>query len=323
MPHVLLAGHLHEAGLSLLKARSDITFETLTPGSPAFPERVKEADAVLLWLEPITEAVLAATPRLKVVARYGVGFDTVDIAACTRRGIPVAVANGSNDLSVAEHAMMLMLAVARRTVEYDAKVKRGEWRQGHMPPMHELAGRTVLVIGYGRIGTRVAKLCDAFGMRVMVHDPAFPTPRIAADGYIPAPDWKSVLPQVDVLTLHCPLHPGTKGLVNAEVFARMKPSAWLINTARGGVVDEDAMVAALKAGQIAAAGLDVLVVEPPVTDHPLFAMQNVVLAPHNAATPDECLAKMARRSAQNIIDCFDGTIDPGYLVNPEVLRKNA
>ncbi|WP_291295602.1 hydroxyacid dehydrogenase [Elioraea sp.] len=323
MPHVLLAGQLHKAGLSLLEARPDITFETLTPGSPEFPIRVKEADAVLLWLEPITEAVLAATPRLKVVARYGVGYDTVDIAACTRRGIPVAVANGSNDLSVAEHAMMLMLAVARRTVEYDAKVRSGQWRQGHMPPMHELAGRSVLVIGYGRIGTRVAKLCQAFGMKVFVHDPAFPTPRIAADGHVPAPDWKAVLPEMDVVTLHCPLHPGTRGMMNAEAFGRMKPTSWLINTARGGVVDEPALIEALKAKRIAAAGLDVLVVEPPTTDHPLFAMENVVLAPHNAATPDECLAKMAMRSAQNIIDCFDGKVDPGYLVNPEVLRKNA
>jgi D-3-phosphoglycerate dehydrogenase len=323
MPHVLLAGPLHRAGLSLLEARADITIETLRPDDGQFAARAPGADAVLVWLEPITPALLAACPRLKVVARYGVGFDTVDIPACTARGIPVAVANGANDLSVAEHAMMLMLAVARRTVEFDAKVRRGDWRQPPLPPMHELAGRSVLVIGYGRIGTRVAKLCAAFGMRVLVHDPAFPTPRIAADSHIPAPDWKSVLPEVDVVTLHCPLHAGTKGMMNAEAFGLMKPGGWLINTARGGVVDEPALIAALRSGRLAAAGLDVLVVEPPAQDHPLFAMQNVVLAPHNAATPDECLAKMAVRSAQNILDVFDGKIDPGFLVNPEVLRKNA
>jgi len=322
MPHVLLAGPLHRAGLALLEEREDLTIETLRPDDGRFAARAPEADAVLVWLEPVTAALLDSCPKLRVVARYGVGFDTVDIAACTARGIPVAVANGANDLSVAEHAMMLMLAVARRTVAYDAKVRRGEWRQGAMPPMHELAGRTVLVIGYGRIGTRVARLCAAFGMRVMVHDPAFPTPRIAADGHIPAPDWRAALAEADVVTLHCPLHPGTRGMVDAEAFAQMREGAWLINTARGGVVDEPAMIEALRSGRIAA-GLDVLAVEPPAADHPLFALENVVLAPHNAASPDECLAKMAVRSARNIIEALDGTIDPGFLVNPEVLRRNA
>jgi len=323
MPHVLSAGPLHRAGLTLLEEREDLTIEMLQPDDGRFAARAPEADAVLVWLEPITAGLLAACPKLKVVARYGVGFDTVDIAACTARGIPVAVANGANDLSVAEHALMLMLAVARRTVQYDAKVRRGEWRQGTMPPMHELARRTVLVIGYGRIGTRVARLCAAFGMRVLVHDPAFPTPRIAADGYVPAPDWMAALAEADVVTLHCPLHPGTRGMIGTEAFARMRQGAWLINTARGGVVDEDALIAALRSGHLGAAGLDVLVTEPPAADHPLFAMENVVLAPHNAATPDECLAKMAVRSARNILDVLDGRIDPGFLVNPEVLRRNA
>jgi len=323
MPHVLLAGPLHRAGLTLLEEREDLTIEMLSPDDGRFASRAPDADAVLVWLEPITEALLERCPKLKVVARYGVGYDTVDIAACTARGIPVAVSNGANDLSVAEHAMMLMLAVARRTVAFDQRVRAGGWRFGPMPPMHELAGRSVLVIGYGRIGTRVARLCQAFGMKVFVHDPAFPTPRIAADGHTPAPDWKAVLPEIDVLTLHCPLTPATRGMVDAEAFRLMKPSAWLINTARGGVVDEPALVEALRSGRIAAAGLDVLAVEPPPKDHPLFAMENVVLSPHNAASPDECLAKMAVRSARNIIEALDGTIDRGFLVNPEVLRRNA
>jgi D-3-phosphoglycerate dehydrogenase len=179
------------------------------------------------------------------------------------------------------------------------------------------------VIGYGRIGTRVARLCAAFGMRVMVHDPAFPTPRIAADGHIPAPDWRAALAEADVVTLHCPLHAGTRHLIDADTLERMKTGVWIVNTARGPVIDEAALVAALRTGKVGAAGLDVLTVEPPAKDNPLFGFDNVILTPHSAAAAQETLAKMAVRAAHNILDALDGTIDPGFLVNPEVLRKNA
>lgn len=323
MYDVILCRGMHPAGLAMLEARKDIRLRTLEPpAEPALESAIADAHAVFLWLEPITEALLAKAPKLKMVSRYGVGYDTIDIAACTRRGVAVGVANGSNDLSVAEHAMMLMLAVARRTVAYDARVRSGGWRGHGAPPMGELAGRTVLVIGYGRIGTRVAKLCTAFGMKVMVHDPAFPTPRIAADGHIPAPDLRAALPQADVLTLHCPLLPATRNLVNAETLGLMKKGAWVINTARGPIVDQQALAAALHSGQIAAAGLDVIVEEPPAPDDVILKAPNVTLSPHNAAQPEESLAKMARRAAQNILDVFDGTADPGFFVNPEVFRRN-
>ncbi len=191
--------------------------------------------------------------------------------------------------------------------------------------MGELAGRTVLVVGYGRIGTRVARLCAAFGMRVMVCDPIFPTPRIAADGHIPVTDIAAALPEVDVLTLHCPLGDNTRRMVNREMLSLLKPYAWLINAARGGLVDEDALAEALATGKLAAAGLDVLVQEPPAAENPLFKLANVVLSPHVAAAPVETFEKMSIRAAQNIIDMFDGTLDPGFVVNPEVLpnRRNA
>ena len=219
--------------------------------------------------------------------------------------------------------MMLMLAVARRTVEYDCSVRAGTWMIQSGRRMHELAGKKVHVIGYGRIGTRVAKLCTAFGMQVMVTDPAFPTPRIAADGHIPAPDMWAALPEADIVTLHCPLDDVTRGMVNAAFLKRMKPTAWLINTARGPIVDEPALVAALADGTIEAAGVDVMAREPSPAETPLFKLPNVVLSPHNATAPLQCYAKMSMRALLNLLDFFDGTIDPGYTVNPEVLRKNA
>jgi D-3-phosphoglycerate dehydrogenase len=322
MPHVLLERPLHPAGRAILDARPGLTVEVATDVAD-FTARAAKADAILLWLSRVDAAFLDRCPNLKVVARYGVGFDTIDIPECTRRGLPVAVVNGANDLGVAEHAMGLLLGVARQVPAYDKMVKGGEWRSVDGPPIGELAGRTVLVLGYGRIGTRVARLCAAFGMRVMVHDPAFPTPRIAADGHVPAPDWKAALPEADVVTLHCPLHAGTHHLINADAFARMKTGVWIVNTARGPIIDEAVLVEALRSGKVAAAGLDVLTIEPAVKDNPLFGFDNVILSPHSAAAAQETLAKMAVRAAHNMLDALDGTLDPGFLVNPEVLRKNA
>src|ERR1700727_3387563 len=175
MPTVILCRPLHASGMALLEARHDVTIRTLSrPSQSELTAARPGAHAVLVGLETVDEALLAQSPDLKIVSRFGVGYDTVDIPACTRRGVVVGVTNGGNDLSVAEHAMMLMLAVARRTIVMDASVRAGKWMLREGRPMGELSGRTILVVGYGRIGTRVARLCDAFGMKVMVCDPNFP-----------------------------------------------------------------------------------------------------------------------------------------------------
>jgi len=311
--------------MALLEARQDITIRTLNrPSSKELAEAIPSAHAVLVGLEVVDEALLAAAPELRIVSRFGVGYDTVDIAACTRRGVVVGVTNGGNDLSVAEHTLMLLLAVARRTVEMDASVRAGKWMIREGRPMGELAGRTVLVVGYGRIGTRVARLCAAFGMNVLVRDPAFPVPRIAADGYTPVTDIAAALPDTDVLTLHCPLGEDTRHMINREMLGLMKPTAWLINAARGPLVDEAALVEALSSGKLEAAGLDVQLREPPDPANPLLKLPNVVLSPHNAAAPLECKEKMSIRAAKNMLELFDDVLDPGYVVNPGTLpnRRN-
>ena len=329
MYKVVLCRALHPTAMAMLEARSDIELRVLTTefrGPPLQKElaaHIADADGILVGLEKVQADRLAIAPKLRVVSRFGVGFDTLDIPACTRQGVTVGVVNGANDLSVCEHAMMLMLAVARRTVEYDASVRAGTWMIQHGRRMHELSERSVLIVGYGRIGTRVARLCAAFGMHVMVHDPNFPLPRIAADGHEPIADLMEGVAKADVVSLHCPLEDSTRHMVNAGFLKHMKPTAWLINTARGGLVDEAALAAALADGTIEAAGVDVLVQEPPDPANPLFALPNVVLAPHNAAAPLECYAKMSRRAALNLIEYFDGKLDPGYCVNPEALRRNA
>jgi D-3-phosphoglycerate dehydrogenase len=320
---------LHPDAMALLAARKDVEVMLLSPdfrGPPVQQEladNIGDAFGVMVGLERVTAELLATAPALRVISRFGVGVDSLDMPACTERGVLVGVVNGANDLSVAEHTMMLMLAVARRLVEFDASVRAGTWMLQTGRRMHELAGKKVLVIGYGRIGTRVARLCKAFGMTTMVTDPAFPTPRIAADGHIPVKDVWTAIPEADVVTLHCPLDSVTRGMVNKTFLKHMKPTSWLINTARGPIVDETALVAALTDGTIEAAAMDVLVREPPTVDNSLFGLPNVVLSPHNAAAPQECYAKMCHRAVLNLLDFIDGTIDPGYTVNPEVLGRNS
>ena len=325
MPTIVLCRPLHASGMALLEARHDVTIrELVRPGPADLAAAIPGAHAVLVGLEQVDEPLLDRAPELKIVSRFGVGYDTVDIAACTRRGVVVGVTNGGNDLAVAEHTMMLMLAVARRTIEMDARVRAGDWMNREGRPLGELAGRTVLVIGYGRIGARVARFCSAFGMRVMVRDPAFPVPRIAADGHIPVTDIAAALPEVDVLTLHCPLSDTTHHMINREMLGLMKPTAWLINAARGPLVDEAALITALSTGKLEGAGLDVQLREPPDPANKMLQLSNVVFSPHNAAAPIETYEKMSIRAARNMLEVFDGVLDPGFVVNPETLpnRRN-
>jgi D-3-phosphoglycerate dehydrogenase len=325
MPTVILCRPLHESGMKLLNERGDITVRQLNrPSKDQLLASVSDAAAVVVGLEQVDDALLARAPGLKIVSRFGVGYDTVDIPACTRKGVVVGVTNGANDLAVAEHTMMLMLAVARRTIEMDASVRAGTWMIREGRPMGELSGRRILIVGYGRIGTRVARLCQAFGMITLVCDPAFPVPRIAADGHIPVTDIAATLPDVDVVTLHSPLGDATHHLMNREMIGLLRPHAWLINAARGPLVDEAALYEALSSGRLAAAGLDVLAQEPAKADNPLFGLKNVVLSPHNAAAPMECYEKMSIRAAKNIVEALDGDLDPGFVVNPETLpnRRN-
>ncbi len=320
---VLLGQHLTAGAMAMLTARPDIeVVRMLHPPVAEWHAALPGTHAALCWLERMDASALALAPQLRVVSRMGVGYDTVDIAACSARGIPVMVANGSNDLSVAEHAMMLLLAIARRAVDADQRVKAGEWSLPGGGPMVDLAGRTALVVGYGRIGVRVARYLTAFHMRVRVFDPFYSPHRIAADGFTPARDLHRALGEAEVVTLHCPLTPATRHLMDEAAFAAMKPGALLVNTARGPVVKESALVEALRSGRLAGAGLDVLEAEPPARSNPLLTLPNVVVSPHTAASTVEGMDRMARAAVQNILDALDGHPDPSMMVNPEILGRN-
>ena len=277
------------------------------------------ADAILVRLFPVTQEVISQATRLKVVGRHGVGFDTVDVAAATHRRIPVVFTPQANSDAVAEHAMMLMLAVSRRLVEVDEIVRAGGWREEPYPDGAELFDKTVGIVGLGKIGRRVAHLCGhGFGMHVVVYDPFVPAADFP-DGIQPAETLKDLLRQADCVTLHIPLTPDNRHMINDEHLSYMKSGAILINTARGGLVDHKALAHALDRGHLAGAGLDVYEEEPFRSDSLLLALdkRKVTFTPHSAALTDRSMKRMAEMVCNGIFAVLSGE-QPTNVANPEV-----
>lgn len=323
MPHVLCLRPIHADAIALMRS-AGATVEVLDPVTPvSLAARIPEADAITVRLTRIDAALISRATRLRIVARHGVGYDAVDVPALTARGIPLTITPEANAGSVAEHALMLMLACARRVTGYDQRLRALSWGIAPDLPTVDLAGRTVLVIGFGRIGTRVARLCAAFGMRVLVSDPAVPWNTIKGLGHTPVEDLRSALAESDIVTLHCPGSAENRDMVDAGFLAAMRPGAMLINTARGTLVDEHALAASLRGGHLSVAGLDVFEEEPAVAANPLLGLSNVILTPHSAAGTAEGMRRMAMSCAESILACFAGTLDPHVVVNPEVLKRNA
>jgi D-3-phosphoglycerate dehydrogenase / 2-oxoglutarate reductase len=269
---------------------------------------------VLIRTQPMTAAHIALALRLKIVSRHGVGFDAVDADALKARGIPLAIVGDVNSRAVAEHTLMLMLTAARKVVAHDRAVREGHWNYRNQFDAVELDGKLLFIHGFGRIGRRVAELAKAFGMRVAAHDPFVNTAAMDEAGVQRVDDPRDAYTSADFITLHVPASP--KGwLIAATELAMMKSTAILINAARGGLIDEVALDAALRSGALRGAALDVLVAEPPRPDHPLLGNPAVTITPHHAGLTQECAKRMAIAAVQNIIDCFDGRLDERLVVN--------
>ena len=315
---------MSQQGRALLKERDDIELVE-------FPNMISAVDfeAMLRQQAPVHGVALGATrfgePELeasgdmKVVTRIGVGYDAVDVPALSRRKIPLMVAGTANSPSVAEQALFMMLTLAKRAVEMHSIVKDGKWaaRLGMLP--YDLFGKTVLIVGFGRIGTRTAKRCLAMEMNVLVYDPYKPAAEIKAAGCEPVGDLDAALPRADFVSIHCPKTPETVGMFNAARLQRMKPTAYLINTARGGIVDEKALYEALSSGKLAGAGLDVFEQEPPPSGHSLFELPNVIMAPHVAGVTREAVDRMSVQTARNILSALDGEPIRQNVINQDVL----
>lgn len=322
---ILVAGRIADAGMQIL-ARAGAEVEVIDAPTPtAIADAIPGFDALIIRVAQMPAACVESARRLRVVSRHGVGYDNLPMAELTARGIPVAVVGAVNAAPVAEHALWFMLTLARRGLHGHRQTAAGRWRDGFMPGM-ELDGARLLLMGCGRVGREVAKRAAAFGMQVSGFDPALGGAELHAAGIAKTDDWRAAIATADVTSLHLPLNRSTRGLINAETLAAMKPGAFLINTARGGLVDDAALVAALKSGHLGGAALDVFAEEPPPPGGALLAAAsvenlNLVLSPHNAALTAPCLARMAAVAAQNALDALAGKLKPELTVNPEVLQS--
>jgi D-3-phosphoglycerate dehydrogenase / 2-oxoglutarate reductase len=318
MPHVLVAGKLHPSGLALLEAAPGMTFTHLEEISEAsYQPYLGQSDAMILRTQPLRAASIAKAAKLQIVSRHGVGYDAVDVAALNARRIPLCVVGDVNSVSVAEHAMMLILACAKRLIRSDRSVRLGPWGWRNQLEQGEVAGKRLLIIGYGRIGRHLAQMASAFGMQIAAHDPYLASKGWPSGGVAPVADLGQALASADFVSVHIPKSDGP--ILGTAQIAGMKRGAILINTARGGIVDEAALVEVLRSGQIAGAGLDVFDTEPPTPGHPLLAFDNVILTPHTAGLTREAAERMAVDSVQNVLDHFAGRLDPALVVNKDAI----
>jgi D-3-phosphoglycerate dehydrogenase len=318
---LLVPTTLAAAGWEALRARDDVEPVTYAPFLPAaeFRAPLRGIDSIALSAAPFGAGEVEAAPALQVISRMGVGYDAVDVPALTRRRVPLMVVGTANSVTVAEQAMFHMLALAKRGPAMSAMVRESRWDEKFKLRSIELAEKTLLVVGFGRIGTRIARRCLAMEMTVLVYDPYVAAAAIAAAGCEAIGNLDAALPRADVVTLHCPKTPETTALIDAARLARMKKTAFLVNTARGGIVDEAALAQALTAGTIAGAGLDVFESEPAPADHPLFALPNVSLSPHIGGGSVEAGDRSAVTAIRNILSVLDGQPIRENVINPEVL----
>lgn len=277
-------------------------------------EILGDAVGVIASTDPFDASVFAACPSLRVIARTGVGVDAIDMEAATAAGVVVATTPGANEEAVADHALAMILALQRRLAENDAAIREGRWdRAGDLTP-GDLYGATIGLVGSGVIGNAVIRRLLGFGSTICVYDP-FLTQAPEGTELV---DLAELLERSDVITVHAPLTDGTKGLLGAAEFAAMKPGSFIVNVSRGGIVDEDALAASIRAGHLGGAGLDTFAREP-VGDSPLRELPTVILSPHIAGLSHRSIAAMTEQATQAVLDVVQGRL-PAHPKNPEALH---
>jgi D-3-phosphoglycerate dehydrogenase / 2-oxoglutarate reductase len=316
MPRVLVTDGIQQVGLDVLTKRQDVVVDRCLNRlrEEELVDRVVNVDAILVGATPITRRIIEAARGLKVVSRRGVGYDNIDLAALRRGKIPLTIVGSANASTVAEHTLSFMLALAKQTILYDRETRAGNWRFRESMLAADLLGKTLLLVGFGRVGRAVAVRALAFGMHVMVHDPLVSEEVFTDFKILPALDLRQGLAICDFLSVHVPLTPRTVGLIGRQELAAMRPTAFIVSTARGGVVDENDLISALRMGLIRGAALDVFAEEPLPPNHPLLGMTNVILSPHSAALTEECARRMDVVAAKNCLDAIDGRLDPVLVV---------
>jgi len=316
MPHILIAGKLHPAGVSLLQAaaRNGFSYDYVEEVSePSYAPLIHKADALVIRTQPLSAATIAKAERLRVVSRHGVGYDSVDVPALNARGVALTIVGDVNSVSVAEHAMMQIVATAKRALAADRSVRGGAWGWRNKLEQREISGKTLLILGYGRIGRHLARMAGGFQMQIRAYDPFLEASGWPEGPVRPVANLSEGLAWADCISVHVPRSDAP--LIGAKEIAAMKPGVIIANTARGGVIAEAPLRAALASGHVFGAGLDVFDVEPPEDASPFGELDSVLLSPHIAGLTAEAAERMAVASVQNVFDYFDRTIAPELVVN--------
>ncbi|MTI18158.1 hydroxyacid dehydrogenase [Rhodobacteraceae bacterium RKSG542] len=321
MKKLVVYGGLESTATALLQERSDIQsvyvqqfdLETLA-------KEIADAQALVLRYLPFPNEVLSQGKNLKIIARTGVGCDNIDVAAATEAGVPVIVTGNVTSRAVAEHALTLLLSAAKQIKSYDAAVRVHNFNHREAIDSMELDGRDMLIVGFGRIGGRMAELCTALGMKVTVYDPFVDAAHVEKAGYILERDLDNALSNADALSIHAPKGPEDGYLLSGERIQKLKPGAIIINTARGALIDEKALDEAIREGHVFAAGVDVYSSEPPKSDNPLLENERMILTPHCAAQTKQAMARMCYGATINALNYLDGCHDASLIVNPKALE---
>jgi len=313
---VLVVQGLHEQGLEMLKNRTDIEFNVLmSDDENEILEAAKDVNGITVRTAKISSRIIEAANKLQVVSRHGVGYDSIDLVSLNNKKIPLTIAAHSNMISVAEQAMFFLLALSKNVFYYDDFTRKGDWTNRWDVKAWDLAQKNILVIGFGRIGSNFVKRALAFDMNVYVYDPYVEKEKVKISGAIPVDNISENLQKMDAVTLHCPKNDETTDLFTKKEFNLMKKSSFIINCARGGILNEEDLYEALKNENISGAGLDVFDVEPTPSSNPLFKLNNVILSPHIAGVTVESTVRMATETVQNVLDVLDDKINQSVVVN--------
>lgn len=317
---VLIVQPIHERGIKLLKKEVEVI---LAPDSSVKTvcKEIKGIHGVIVRTAPFTREIIESADKLEVIGRHGVGVDNIDIKAASKRRILVVYTPNANMVSVAEHTIGFILALAKRLVISDKATRQGNFALREEFAASDLEGKTIGIIGAGRVGSTLAKKCKAaFNMKVLAYDPYLSPEKVKKIGADSCHNLPELLEKSDIVTIHVPFTKETRGLIGGKELSLMKHTGFLINVARGGIVDEKALAKALKEKWIAGAASDVFSQEPPDPDNPLLKIENIILSPHMAALTKECVIRMATGAAQGVLDVLRGN-KPEYIANLDLLKE--
>ncbi|MGE5485903.1 MAG: hydroxyacid dehydrogenase [Ignavibacteriales bacterium] len=322
MHKILVVQRIHPGGMAILEAGGQVVIPR-DPSDEAVISEGRDAEALVVRLTKVRKSLIDALPALRVIGRNGVGVDEVDVEAASARGIMVINTPGTNSNSVAEYVISAFMSLYKRLPALDDHTRRGDWKARDQIKGFEVEGRTIGIVGMGRIGSLLARKCRlGLGMNVVAYDPLVSPDAIREAGATPCEDLDSILAQSDVVSLHLPLTPETRGLFDSGRLRRMKREAVLVNASRGGIVDERGLAEALRDGAIAGAAVDVFDNEPPARDNPLWGAPNLLVTPHIGGMTEDAARRTAETMAADVIRALNGE-NPVNLYNREALKQKA